>query len=374
MKRISTVFVLTSIGAMALLVANCADESYDETGGGGTAGTGGTGGSGGEVDGVAVDISAFDPDGLAEPITEVECTLTNGETSTCYQITYNGVPSDHDVGPWCPTHISDGPEAGGVWLDGGEVYDLDGSFIENLATFYDDPNWSLFDSETGAINVTDTQEGCAAAAQPNVPEEWQNYCVECELSYVDGGISNTVLIPKVPVSRDTPLELTYDEVGLSLSGVHFNLPAPLANILGAYTIAAFDDCGGHINLVVGYHYHTTNGCSREVAQDDGHSPLIGYARDGYGIYGQTNSDGVEPSDLDECRGHEDSTRGYHYHVASSGENLFIGCYHGEVADDGTTGDQGGELVTCDEVPAGSPCCGDGVCDGPETTENCGEDC
>lgn len=28
----------------------------------------------------------------------------------------------------------------------------------------------------------------------------------------------------------------------------------------------------------------------------------------------SNEDGEEPTDLDQCRGHYDETRGYHYHV------------------------------------------------------------
>lgn len=42
-----------------------------------------------------------------------------------------------------------------------------------------------------------------------------------------------------------------------------------------------------------------------------------------------NTDGEEATDLDACRGHKDETRGYHYHAASAGENMFVGCYNGE---------------------------------------------
>ena len=39
----------------------------------------------------------------------------------------------------------------------------------------------------------------------------------------------------------------------------------------------------------------------------------------------------EEDDLDSCRGHTDDARGYHYHSAGPGENLFIGCFNGETA-------------------------------------------
>jgi hypothetical protein len=57
--------------------------------------------------------------------------------------------------------------------------------------------------------------------------------------------------------------------------------------------------------------------------------MIGYAIDGYGLFAMLDEDGTEPDDLDECRGHSDATRSYHDHVASPGENAFIGCFHGE---------------------------------------------
>ena len=55
---------------------------------------------------------------------------------------------------------------------------------------------------------------------------------------------------------------------------------------------------------------------------------MGFALDGYGIFAMLDATGFEETDLDECRGHSDDTRGYHYHSASAGENMFIGCFHG----------------------------------------------
>lgn len=75
----------------------------------------------------------FDEAALAGPITEVPCTLSNGEDTTCYRIAIQGEPNDHAVGPFCPRHIDDGPEAAGIWLESGEVYDVDGAFIVGLA-------------------------------------------------------------------------------------------------------------------------------------------------------------------------------------------------------------------------------------------------
>ncbi len=335
--------------------------------------TGSSSGTGGEEPS-GLDPSHFNPDGLNEDIEVVDCTLSNGEESSCYQIVLGGAPADHDSGPYCPRNISDGADVSGIWIESGEVYDADGAFIENLDQFYDDATWQLFDPQTGDINVTDSLAACQAAAVPQVPEEYNNYCVECSLDDFGGGVEQTVLIPVTPVPRDAPAEVgTAEHVGLALNGVVMDPPAPVANILAGYTIAAFDDCGGHVNPFEGYHYHAATGCPAEVAQDDTHAPLIGYALDGYGIYAMEDSEGNEAGDLDECRGQTDGVRGYHYHVASPGENMFIGCFHGEVAGEADVG-PGGDVLSCDDADAGQPCCGDDVCDGPETAANCSEDC
>jgi hypothetical protein len=227
-------------------------------------------------------------------------------------------------------------------LDSGTLHDLDGAFVAGLAEFYDDPGWQLYDEETGLVRVTDTPESCLAAAQLNPPEEWWNYCIECTIDGVGGPIALQHTIPIVPVPRESPGELNNAFPGVSLNGVGLSFPADLDGIIATYNIAALDDCGGHVNNAVSYHYHGATGCWHEVEQADAHASLIGYAMDGYGIHEMLNQDGAEPSDLDECRGHSDTERGYHYHAASPGENMFIGCFHGEVVQfEGGGGPPGG---------------------------------
>lgn len=353
-------------GSTATSFGDTAADGSSSTSGGGQAG---------------LDPDDFDPDGLAGEIEIVDCTLSNGETVSCYSIPISGSPSDHDVGPFCPRNISDGDDVGGIWLESGEVYDVDGSFIESLAEFYDDVVWQLFDPDTGDVFVTDSQVACEAAAQPNVPAQYNNYCVECSLDYYGGGVAQVVLIPVVPTPRDAEAEIGgMNSIGVALNGVIMDPPAPVDAILGGYTIAAFDDCGGHVNPVAGYHYHAALGCPTDVAQSDGHAPLIGYALDGYGIHAMVDENGEESVGLDVCRGHDDAVRGYHYHVASPGENMFIGCFAGEIVGDvgggpGGGGPGGGEVLSCDEVPGGMPCCGDQTCDAPiEDAASCAADC
>ena len=332
-----------------------------------------------DAPGEGLQPSHFLAGGLDGDIEEVDCTLSDGTQTVCYSISIEGAPADHEVGPFCPRNIADGPEAGGLWIKDGEHFDIDGPFIEGLAELYGDDNWQLYDPDTGDINVTDTLEECDAAARPDVAEELQNHCVECLLEYVDGGVPQEYLIPKFPVMGNNTTEIDgRGSVGLALNGVYFEGPAPLNAIISAYTIAAFDDCGGHVNLAAGYHYHAATGCTESIAQCDDHAPLIGYARDGFGIYAMTDANGVEADGLDECRGQFDDVRGYHYHAASPGENMFIGCFKGLLATAaGDTPDDppdNMDALSCDDAPDGMRCCGDDICDGPETADNCPEDC
>ncbi|MEQ6166141.1 YHYH protein [Ekhidna sp. MALMAid0563] len=264
-------------------------------------------------------------------VTIVDCTLSNGIETTCYQIVAS-TPSDHDMGPWCPENIADDASAGGIWLENGEVYDVDGAFIANMATFYNDNTWHMYD-ENGDIYVTDSYDDCVNAANPNVGDEYKNYCVECIPDYISD-ITRTWLIPTTPLKLTTsssfagPGQSGATVRGIAFNGVEFSASAPVDNILGAYTLAPFDDAGGHINVHQGYHYHAATGVSTRVIQEDGHAAMIGYAADGHGIYEQLNDDGSEPDDLDACRGHYDDSRGYHYHVDAPGSNNFINCLYG----------------------------------------------
>lgn len=278
-----------------------------------------------------VDPSLFLEDGLAAEITEEPCTLSGGTETMCYRIAVYSVPTDHEAGPWCPHTVTDTADVVGIWFEDGQVYDLTGEFIVNLATFYNDNNWDMVNDD-GSINVTDNRAAFEAAARPDVDPAYQNYCVEGELSYMEEGATLvTYVIPITPILVDTPIDIDGRAIlGVAFNGVNFDPPAPVAAILGAYTIAALDDCGGHVNTATGYHYHAHTGCTTEVEQEDGHAPMIGYAIDGIPMYSRVNEDGTEVTDLDECGGQYDDVRGYHYHVAEAGSNMTLGCFSAQI--------------------------------------------
>jgi len=283
-----------------------------------------------EVDPLAEIKALFDSRSTQIGEKTVPCTLSGGTKTECFSVTVTALQQEHKTGPWCPRNISDGPEKSGIWLNEGKVYDADGQFIENLAQFYQDNQWQLFNPDTGEIKVTDNKEACVAAARPDVDEKYQHYCVECLPSYVDEQKEITYLIPVNPVYTGKAQRLgPHSGIGVAFNGVKFDAPAPVHAILGAHTLAPFDDCGGHVNPHVGYHYHAVTGCTKEVSVNKQHASKIGYAMDGFFIYTRLNADGLEPTDLDVCRGHKTANLDYHYHANEAGKNQIIGCFQAE---------------------------------------------
>lgn len=269
----------------------------------------------------------------------VDCTLSRGTETTCFKITVATSPKTYTPGPWCPTNISDGPDKGGIWFVDGETVDVDGAFITSLAEIYGDSKWKLYDETTGAVRYTGTLEGCEAAARPDVAPEYQNYCVQCLPEYMPENASNTYVIPLEPQNVWRTIKTNQTGSGLAYNGVRLDGPAPVKDILSAHTIAAFDDCGGHVNLHVGYHYHAVTDCLEDSALSTGPSleaiaaaglgPQIGIAMDGYPIFGNLMADGSKPEGLDKCYGTEIEGVGYHYHAGYRGSNQILGCLKAE---------------------------------------------
>lgn len=83
-----------------------------------------------------------------------------------------------------------------------------------------------------------------------------------------------------------------------------------------------DACDGHPQNTGVYHYHSVSSCA-EGSSGDAHSDLLGYAFDGFGIYGHFGAGGeaLTNDDLDVCHGHTHSIEWdgavesmYHYHA------------------------------------------------------------
>jgi len=122
-------------------------------------------------------------------------------------------------------------------------------------------------------------------------------------------------------------------IGLAVNGVVFFNPFDMN---GEDATDMMDRCCGHPSPDGQYHYHKYPICVNSPWADDGHahSPLLGWAFDGYPVYGPYESANVMAKDLDAARGlndfnmHYDKERGWHYHVTPGKFPYLIGGYWG----------------------------------------------
>lgn len=141
-------------------------------------------------------------------------------------------------------------------------------------------------------------------------------------------------LPAEPALLGTP-ECAGGTVGYMLSGGYlFNGFDARGKDAVAWEVQ--DACDGHPQATGVYHYHSLSSCS-EGASDGAHSDLLGYAFDGFGIYGHFGVDGevVTNDDLDVCHGHTHSIEWdgepqsmYHYH-ATYEFPYSVGCFRGD---------------------------------------------
>ena len=154
------------------------------------------------------------------------------------------------------------------------------------------------------------------------------------------------LIPLRPEQAESTTPLPMGPIGVAINGIPFYNPY---NHRGQDAVSGpnaevFDSCCGHPDPMGRYHYHKYPVCVRSPFRDPKgeHSPLIGFAFDGFAIYGPHDTDGKPAQDLDDCNGHTDDERGYHYHVTTRFPYL-LGAYRGVV-----------ETANFDRGPGGGP--------------------
>ena len=143
--------------------------------------------------------------------------------------------------------------------------------------------------------------------------------------------------PAMPEVAQEPGCVTYGPAGISLSGsVIYHGASTLGNDAAAHEI--LDSYGGHSDGTETYHYHfpAENLQNHIHRHESGHSALMGYVIDGFGIYGPYGEDGelLWSKDLDECHGHThpvlwdgEMVNMYHYHWTYDFP-YNIGCFKG----------------------------------------------
>ena len=154
---------------------------------------------------------------------------------------------------------------------------------------------------------------------------------------------HAVPIPLQPVLGDTP-QTRDAALGVAVNGV------PIYDYTGGGEMSAedlhhhqtqhdtlltqqLDICGGHAGRGDDYHYHVKPVCMIEMMENAGDEPIIGWAFDGFPIYGDNNPDGtaIAKGELDVCNGQSDDTFGYRYHTSTDAPYI-VQCLMGEVAE------------------------------------------
>jgi YHYH protein len=142
-------------------------------------------------------------------------------------------------------------------------------------------------------------------------------------------------LPYNPVAAASPGCLSGGRIGVAINGVSI---FDALDAVGHDAVAreGQDSCHGHPDQSSTYHYHGwLFACVADSGSVTQNSSLLGYALDGYGIYGPWyNGKILTTADLDQCHGtssvvswHGASVSIYHY-VSTYDFPYTLGCYHG----------------------------------------------
>lgn len=141
-------------------------------------------------------------------------------------------------------------------------------------------------------------------------------------------------LPADPIVAARESCVSFGAVGMLLTGgLLYN--ALDANGEDAVAHEIQDKCQGHPQRQGAYHYHNLTSCQKDE-NNKMHSALLGYAFDGFGIFGKHGENGktLKNSDLDACHGHTHAIDWdgkkismYHYH-ATWEYPYTLGCFKG----------------------------------------------
>lgn len=125
--------------------------------------------------------------------------------------------------------------------------------------------------------------------------------------------SNAWQIPLYPRMSDRPVSaktaLFRGAIALAVNGVPIFNPIKNDGRTDTFLAGELDEYGGHCGRADDYHYHTAPVHLEKVV---GKGNPIGYALDGYPLYGFTDAAGREPGDLDAFNGRWERDR-YRYY-------------------------------------------------------------
>lgn len=270
------------------------------------------------------------------------CTSCGGK-STSSEFSDNKSGSAPSISiPWSGGSFSD------IWSD--TSLDELWSSIPPIKTACRDANWTLdaitglppgFD-KIGSRATVYKYSNSTVVESTSIPDHGSPYFpywdsrYEPPLSYYFSRNGNSIgyhhftyFLPIQPTCAETPSGLGSGIVGVALNGVAlYSQYADSGNKSLAGETASVDQYNGHPDARNIYHYHR----QPYWLTFGNESGLIGWALDGFPIYGPKNPDGSMPV-LDDCNGQFSATAEfpdgiYHYHVTSTPPYL-VGCFAGK---------------------------------------------
>ena len=147
--------------------------------------------------------------------------------------------------------------------------------------------------------------------------------------------NNAWRIPLNPVPARKPMSAKTGffrgAIAIAVNGIPIFNPIKNDGKTDTLTAGELDKWGGHCGRADDYHYHIAPVHLEKIV---GKGKPVGFALDGYPIYGYADEDGSTPKDLDWLNGHKDSDGNYHYHATKTYPYLNGGFYGDVVERDG----------------------------------------
>ncbi|MFG6467605.1 YHYH protein [Roseateles sp. BYS87W] len=146
--------------------------------------------------------------------------------------------------------------------------------------------------------------------------------------------TNAWRIPLNPVAASSPVSATDGPIGVAVNGVPIFNPCKQGGCQNGDTkvLGELDVCNGHAGRADDYHYHAAPVClmaGKPSSYWDTHP--LGWALDGYGIFGYNDADGRVAARDGQCGGNTNAVSnapaGYSYHVTDAAPYV-LSCFHG----------------------------------------------
>lgn len=311
-----------------------------------------------EINAIPVSISSFNENisrgEMAEMIYRIKADVDSKE-SLDYE-TINGEKLDYGFGagllPLGTNKVSSSPKIGYIYscntdMNGGGAFSLGPWIYEDEG--YWDPSGKVYvdgDVEWSGANFEIDLNGDERDFSGNgLPTDHNTgtYPISSSDDAYDydrnpNSIKSQSLSFSLPASPSllNSAECVPGTVGIALNGI------PIFNGFDAggrdaVAIEIQDYCDGHPERTGQYHYHSLSSCFQDDSGTNEHSSLVGYALDGFGIFGLNGESGeqLKTDDLDECHGHShevewdgESEDIYHYHTTEDFPYT-VGCFRGD---------------------------------------------